>query len=232
MSQTTNLFDIGEDSQLHGIQIIACHGEAVPDETPAIHAPVFVDGERRLVRFDPVTSEEPPRRLRVERSTKRIAAGGLPGDGTRVGPWPAFFCDVVVALGSKEIHLAPSLLEDPGTEHPRRLAFLRWLATPGDRDASLRSERRGDLVLWACSREDASWLWALLGRQAEAELLDAAASRTNQRLVDGAWYLARAARHEEDLFLAAAALKRGDRHIGRCSCARCAVSLRWKLRAV
>jgi hypothetical protein len=65
-----------------------------------------------------------------------------------------------------------------------------------------------ELVAWCCGMEEAHSLWQHVLQQARLAVMSAfAQDQSKLELEDAAWWLARAALVDEDLYLAAAALK-------------------------
>jgi hypothetical protein len=204
------------DGQISGLQVIAYHGQVEPDQTPARRGPVHVDRQQRIVEIAEVRrvqakagSQRSGFAVSVEVASSSLVDGALPGIGTPIGPWPAKLEHYVVLLGPEERRCLASPGKVPGTGGPERLrSFLQWIqgeaAPPGD----LTCERRGDLVAWYCSPEEAFALWKCIQPAAREALVAAVRGRNAEEIRRISFWLSRAAVTDADIYLAVAGLQR------------------------
>lgn len=208
------------DGLVPDLRVVGYHGRLGADQTPAKRAPVYADVKNRLVDLGfPV--EAPPASAKKANKGRTVTVKILPrpipeevwtSTGTRIEPsWPARLKDVVVILGPRETQHASALAATFVKDEPEHvLAFFKWLVTGQPRSEPLRCERLGDLVAWCCAPEEASALWQRLAPLARKEVLQRAGQSDDAELKKASFWLSRAATGDEDMYLAAAGLKRAS----------------------
>ncbi|MEZ4390400.1 MAG: hypothetical protein R3A48_04830 [Polyangiales bacterium] len=178
-------------------EVIGFHGTVVPGRSPGLHAVVAVDSRRRLVDAHGLHDE-----LVIG------AEGALPGDATRIGPWP--FVD-----GHAVITAHVPLLRRVRRQHfsrlPERPALKRFLdaldAPEAMREARAEALGSTHVVAWYSSREDIDALRLLLREIASADLESALTRGGDLFIQQSAWALQRAAIEPRDDLRAIAALE-------------------------
>ena len=205
------------DGQIPELRVVGYHGRLGADQTPAKRAPVYADATNRLVDVD----ERPASAKKGSKGERTVIVKIMPrpipeevwmSTGTRIDPpWPARLGDVVVILGDRETRHARALAETSVKDEPEHVsAFLTWLATGKSRSEGLRCERIDDLVAWCCAPDEASALWQRLATLARAEVIRCARQADEAALKKASFWLSRAAAEDEDMYLAAAGLKRAS----------------------
>jgi hypothetical protein len=196
---------------LTGVWVIGFNGEVEPQDTPARRAPVLGDDQGALVRLVPEASSERDGayRLRVETGTRVGAEEALPGHGTRLERGPARLGHTLVLLGDAE-RRAASRMRDllPETAPASVAEFIEWLVRGCPSPAPEGARDLGRLVAWYCSEVEAHALWLCIHEEAKRELFHAVADEHTQEMIAASWWLSRVAFTDEDLYLAAAGLKR------------------------
>lgn len=203
------------DGSLPGVRVIGLHGHLHATETPSRAAPVLVDAHNCLLRVVEVRPVEERLTVRTETAGPPLpGSGDLPGHGTRVGPWPAVVGHHVVILGPSEIERSERLERRSALNEPRSVPrFVRWLlsgAVPGD----LTCQRIQSAVVWYCSKAESFALFERIHSVVQDELFEAIrrfkAGRpgASAELEDVAFWLSRAATGDQDIYRAAAALRR------------------------
>jgi hypothetical protein len=208
------------DGLIPDLRVVGYHGRLGADQTPAKRAPVYVDLENRLVDLgDPVEARPASakkgskgRTVTVKVMPRAIPEEVWTSTGTRIEPpWPARLGDVMVILGTRETQHAGALAATSVKDEPERVsAFLTWLVTGKPRSEQLRCERLGELVAWCCAPEEAAALWQRLATLARKEMLQRAGQFDDVELKKASFWLSRAATGDEDMYLAAAGLKRAS----------------------
>jgi hypothetical protein len=128
---------------------------------------------------------------------------------TPVGPWPANIDGVLLALGSVERNLASELsASDPAVQQ-----VLKWMRHQGQNGIDTpvlqvtTPDERGNFVWYAPSRA-VLHVRELLADRARSDLRSHAANNYfGEGFTTTAWWLSRCAVNDEDLILAAAALR-------------------------
>lgn len=205
------LLQVGSDGSVKGLRVVGFHGDVDGDETPAKLGPVYVDGAGSLahvVELGP-TRSTPAGQIRIETYPPPFPEHGpLPGQGTRIGPWPAQPAGVVMAVGPQERRLIGELRRQARTRGRGRVpSFVEWFASDEQRSDALSCERQEDVALWCCREDEAFSLLECVHRVVRDVFFEAVRSRTPDALEDAAWWLQRAAIADEDIFLAGAALR-------------------------
>lgn len=203
------------DGLLPGVRVIGLHGHLHPTETPARSAPVLVDEQDCLLRVLEVRPVEEGFDVEIETAGPPIpASGDLPGHGTRVGPWPAIVGHHVVVVGPGEIERAERLEPRSVLGEPSRVArFVRWLLTGGD-PGEISCQKVQNTAVWYCSKAESFALFERIHSVVQDELFDAMARLKAERpgarshVEDVAFWLSRAATGDQDIYRAAAALRR------------------------
>ncbi|MFS8070773.1 MAG: hypothetical protein ACMG6S_30775, partial [Byssovorax sp.] len=206
------------DGQVPDLRVVGYHGRLGADQTPAKRAPVYADVENRLVDLIEARPASSKKGSKGARSvTVKVMPRPIPEEvwtstGTRIeSPWPARIGDVVVILGDRETHHARALAAMSVKDEPEHVsAFLEWLATDKPRSERLRCERIGDLVAWCCAPVEADALWQRLAVLAREEVLRCARQADDAALKKASFWLSRAAAKDDDMYLAAAGLKRAS----------------------
>jgi hypothetical protein len=197
--------------KLAGLWVIGFNGEVEPQDTPARRAPVLANDQGVLVRLVPETSAERDGayQLRVETGTRVGAEEALPGHGTRLERGPARLGHTLVLVGDAERSAAPRMRDLLSATAPASVTdFIDWLARGCPAPAPKGARHMGRLVAWYCSEVEAHALWTCIHEEAKRELFHAVAENHIQEMIAGSWWLSRAAFTDEDLYLAAAGLKR------------------------
>lgn len=196
---------------LTGVWVIGFNGEVEPQDTPARRAPVLADAQGALVLLVPEASTERDGayRLRVETGTRVGEEEALPGHGTRLERGPARLGHTLVLVGDAE-RRAASRMRDllPETAPASVAEFIDWLKRGCPSPAPEGARDLGRLLAWYCSEVEAHALWLCIHEEAKRELFHAVAEEHTQELVTASWWLSRVAFTDEDLYLAAAGLKR------------------------
>lgn len=216
----THVIHAKVDGELSGVRVIGFHGEFDVGMTPARFAPVYVDADNCLLRIVEVhpakatgAGDGQGYDVRVEIAHPPLSdRGELPGYGTRVGPWLARLEDHVILLGPSEIRQARRLKPPAmSAEPPTVEKFIRWLpSNQATRPDGITCQRL-DLVkavVWYCSKAESSALWERIQRMVEEELFKAVTSGNRDAIELVSWWLSRAAVTQQDIFLAAAGLRR------------------------
>lgn len=182
-------------------QVVAFHGVVVPGRSPGLHGVVVVDREGHLLRDDG----------RVDAHVHITSEGPLPGEGTRIGPWP-------YAPGKAVITADRALLRKA-----RAKAYSDFDAVPAVRDfldevehndlaalARYHAQRVDDsksVVAWYATPTEIDFLRALLRAVAHDDLRAALAVGGDHFIREEAWQLQRAATAPDDEIFALAALQ-------------------------
>jgi hypothetical protein len=114
----------------------------------------------------------------------------------------------VVLVGEAERRAAPRLAALVTAGEPEVERFVSWLASSCPPSAPPRVSLLGPLVAWCCKMEEAHSFWLHVLQVATLAVMgEFASGQSPGDLEKAAWWLSRAALTDEDLFLAAAALK-------------------------
>jgi hypothetical protein len=180
---------------------------------------VLADEQGALVRLVPEERTRHAERdgafaLRVETGGQVGAKEALPGHGTRLEPWPARFGYTVVFVGDAERKAAASMRDHlPGSAPERVVELISWLERDCPSPVPEGTWHLGRLVAWYCPEVEAHALWMSILEEAKRALFRAVAEERSSAVLEASWWLSRAAFTEEDLYLAAAGLKRaGSSH--------------------
>lgn len=212
----SDVLRVGADRLLPGLQVIAHHGELEPDQTPARRGAVLADAAGRIIHIGearPVRPKDGMPAPEYEVSPEVVGSldpgGGLPGIGTRIGPWPARLGDYVVTIGRRELRCVGRMQrQQPVSGEPARVQdFLRWTVGTEMRSEPLTCERIDEHIAWYCSENEAFALWKRIQPVALEELRYAVNRRGEQEIIDVAYWLTRAALSDEDIYLAVAAMR-------------------------
>lgn len=209
MMGTTRVIQVGEDGALPDIQVVGFHGQVGADQTPARRGSVLADAEGRLVRILEVRPAGAGRReVLLEIDAEPLPAGELPGVGTRLAPLPARLGDYVVVVGERERARRAELARRAGADEPQRVGpVVRWLGGNEARSEELGCERLGDTVAWYCTPDEAFALWRRIQAVAE-EAFYRALEQDKHTLIAASYWLSRAKVTDQDIYLAAAGLRR------------------------
>jgi hypothetical protein len=205
----TSIVQVLPDRQLPGVQIVGFHGKVGAEQTPARRGPVLADAEGRLLRVlrDRVSASG-RRELLIETEREPLPPDELPGDGTRLSPVPARLGDYVAIVGEREQSRCDRLTLRAGRDEPPRVArFVSWLRGDEACSVELTCERVGEVVAWCCAPEEAFALWRRIQAVAEEELFRALQD-DKYALIAASFWLSRAKVTDQDIYLAAAGLKR------------------------
>jgi hypothetical protein len=204
------------DGLLKDVRVIAFHGHLHADATPARCGPILADADDCMLRIVEARPAADGFDVMVEVAHPPLAADGeLPGHGTRVGPWQARLDHHIVVLGPSEIDRVDRLKRRSELAEPPTVErFVRWLMVGQGRSDDLPCERLKDAVAWYCSKQESFALFHRIHGVAEdeffetARLFRSARPGATRRLEDASWWLSRAALGKEDIYRAAAGLRR------------------------
>lgn len=184
------------------LRVIGFHGQVTPGRSPGLRGPVVVDAEGHFVHPDG----------EIDRDETIADDAPLPGDGTRIGPWPHEPEKFVIVVDRPLIRKVRVMAAQHGVTGDVN-TFLR-AASEEDDPSALRAvfaQRLGDRnapVAWYASRANIDALRVLLRDLALDELRHAVARGGSVFVRSHAWQLQRAAVTVDDDLLAIAALER------------------------
>jgi hypothetical protein len=201
---------------VEGARIIAFHGHLHATETPARYAPVYVDSEHCLLRIVDVSTRADGFEVRVETAGPPLPeTGSLPGHATRIGPWRARLDHHVVVVGPSEIDRAERLKPHSVLGEPASVeSFVHWLLTGRDPTAKLECQRIQGAAVWYCSKVESLALFERIHGVVQDEFFEAAQlfhenrPGARARLEEVSFWLSRAAIGDQDIYRAAAGLRR------------------------
>jgi hypothetical protein len=207
------------DGVLEGVRVVGLHGHIHPKATPARRAPVLVDDDSRLLRIVEVRRDADGADVLVETAETPIQEDGeLPGEGTRVRPaWRARLDASIVVVGKEEIDRVDQLVPKQVLREPSTIErFIGWLRAKGEPPEGLACQRfeAANAAVWYCSKPESFTLFERIERVAQDELFRAAQLLIEKHpdartlLEERSWWLQRARTKDEDIYLAAAGLKR------------------------
>lgn len=184
------------------VRVVGFQGLITPGRTPGLHAPVLVDTQGRLVDahgvVDGVVLSPDPN-------------DALPGDATRIGPWPYDPTGVVLTA---DLPVLRQVRQRCLHDHRMTTALRRLLDALDDASSItlMRNEhaervRGTHVVAWYGPRQEIQALRGFLRDLALAELNDALSRNDDTRLEQKAWGLQRAALAASDDLRAIAALE-------------------------
>jgi hypothetical protein len=210
MTTTTEL-DILADGSLPGLTVVGFHGHMDVDETPAKLGPVYANEAGCLTRIVEVGPTQWTRsgRMRTESFPPPLRDDQpLPGEGTRIGKWKARLGNVVMAVGPEErgrITEVRRIARDHGSAAAEQ--FIEWFAGRERCSDELACERQGEIALWYCAERDGFSLLECVHRVVKDAFFQAVRARSSPEIEEMAWWLSRAAVDDQDIYLAAAALR-------------------------
>lgn len=176
--------------------VVGFHGVVVPGRSPGLHAPVVVDAAGRLVDDGGVHSD-------VVVSTD--AREPLPGEGTRVGPWPFVEGNVVITADVPLLRKVRQKFFDRLTETPVLHVFLEFVNLPAGPNFSRVVETH--VVAWYAPRREIDALRGMIRDFAKDQLDEALQAGGDLFIQQSAWALQRAAMSADDDLYAIAALQ-------------------------
>lgn len=210
---TTKTVTSSADGTIPGLRVVGYHGRLGSSQTPARRAPVYAADDGRPVRIR--GSEPGPDEgysLKLEYGERPIPDDVWATTGTRIEPpWPATLAaPLMLILGERELRVVHELLRYDGhdPEQAGVTRFLRWVETETPRSDTLRCVRVGELLAWNCTRALADALCARVAIVARRQVMDAAHEHQRLELRRASFWLSRAKVRDEDVFLAAAGLRR------------------------
>lgn len=180
--------------------VVGFHGVVVPGRSPGLHGPVVVDAMNRLVDGGGVHED-----LVIEPDAP------LPGDGTRIGPWPYEPNHIVITVDAALLRDARLLFYKRGSRDPTLRSCLDAISHGGVEEmerclARRVPEERSTVVAWYASRKVVDVLRGLLRDLARSKVERALARGIPQDIEAAAWGLQRAAVSSNDDLFAGAAL--------------------------
>jgi hypothetical protein len=201
---------------IEGVRVIALHGHLHPTETPARYSPVYVDDANYHLRIVDIRTAPHGFDVVVETARPPLPeTGELPGHATRVGPWQARLHWHAVVVGPSEIERAERMKPRSALGEPPTVErFVHSLLTGRDLSGKLDIQRVQGAAIWYCSKAESFALWKRIHGVVQDEFFEAAqlfldrrpGART--RLEEVSWWLSRAAIEDQDIYRAAAGLKR------------------------
>ncbi len=178
--------------------VVAFHGLIAGRCTPGLHGPVVIDASGHMLRGNG----------EVDPDVLITAEGPLPGEGTRVGPWPYVPGAIVITVDRPLLRAARALA------YQRGVTGSVWdlLEAENQNGEALRAHHAERLaatptvVAWYSSRANIDALRVLLRDVAHDKLMDTNTRDGIHLLRARAWQLQRSAMNADDDLLAIAAL--------------------------
>jgi hypothetical protein len=183
-------------------RVVGFQGVVTPGRSPGLHAPVNVDAAGRLLDAQGVVEDV------VLSFDPHVP---LPGEATRIGPWPYLPTGVVLTIDVPLLRaVRQRFLQDP-----RMTVGVRRLLHAFDADDAItllrqeQSERLGgtNVLAWFGPRDEVRVMRTFLRDLARTELDDALSRSDEDRVEQKAWALQRAALDADDDLRAIAALQ-------------------------
>lgn len=178
------------------VTVVGFHGVVVPGRSPGLHAPVAVDAAGRLVDDGGVHPD-------VVIPTDSWEA--LPGDGTRIGPWPFVDGNAVITADVPLLRKVRQKFFGRLTEIPALHGFLKSVDL--QRGASFSRVPETHVVAWYAPRREIDALRRMIRDVARDQLDEALQAGGDLFIQQSAWALQRAAMSALDDLYAIAALQ-------------------------
>lgn len=183
------------------LQVVAFHGVVVPGRSPGLHGAVVVDRDGHLVHDDGS----------VDAQVSIAPEGPLPGEGTRIGPWPHAPGKVVITVDRALLRKARAKAHGDLDCRPDVRRFLDAVEVNDSKALARHHAQRVDtsksVVAWYATIAEVESLRALLRAVAYDDLRAALARGGDLFIREEAWQLQRAATTPDDEIFALAALQ-------------------------
>jgi uncharacterized protein (DUF952 family) len=181
------------------LRVIGFHGHVTPGRSPGLRGPVVVDAQDHFVHPDG----------EIDRDVTIADDAPLPGDGTRIGPWPYEPEKVVLVVDRPLLRKVRVLARRRGVTGDVE-TFLHAATVDGSALRASTAQQLGDVnapIAWYASRANVDVLRVLLRDLALDDLQHEVASGGNVFVRLYAWQLQRSAVTVDDDLVAIAALE-------------------------
>ena len=213
--ETIRRLNVDADGTVSDLNVIGIHGFLDDRLTPTRREPVYQTVDGHFARIIRRTDDG---KVEVSVSAKVFEGGELPGDGTRVGPWPARLGYEVVAIGTYERLCAEEL--DRLAGRTAVIQIFEWLLNFENNNPPFGQliTATPDGIVWYALAADADDMFRAICKFGALVVIDAVLEKQEDILKNMSWWLSRASVSngpmyldksvEKFVYLAVAGLKR------------------------